>query len=183
MKKIVIIGAVLIAFVAAVAFSEWPNSHITPNPYESRAWEQVNDQYSRTFSWNTFNNYWSPVGFDYTNYAKQTIGLFAHAAEYQEYAILYAYYFTFSDSRDRWMLHQREPVEAHRLLWTKSDNYGVVMEDHKRYGSPFASRANENNGSYTVVSNYRRSDGSTFTVVYQSVFEVNGAHFVRRMPQ
>lgn len=169
---------------STVAFAEWPNSHITPSPYESPAWERVRSQYGGSIGWKTIKDFWSPVGFKRTDYATNVIGLFSTEVEWKEYRIVYAYYFIFSSSQDRWMLLQNDPVELHQLLTIKESGHQVAMVDYKQYGAPFNCNISPNKGGgITAVTNYRRDNGSVFTVVYQTVIELDGKYLARRMPQ
>lgn len=183
MKRFIAIF-VLIALGTFNVSAEWANSHIVEqSPYESRTWESINNRYDVTFNWGSFKGYISPPGFSWRNPALNVIGLFSQEETWEQYKILHAYYFVYSQSQERWMLLQNEPTEVHALYYTQDTGYALVMMDYIEYGAPFNSNVNRNNGHVTAVSNYRRNDGSVFTVSYRSLFQVDSGTFVTRTVQ
>ena len=182
-KRLPIIIGIWVFFLITLAdvTAQW--QYTTPSPWESEAWKNVRSKYDAASGWDDLQIYWAPPGYSTHsgNYPENTVGIFVHKQEFRNIRKAYVYYFSYSSTMDQWRLVQNKPTEIHLLAYTNDNNYGTTMEDYNRYGAPFNSRKNNNNGFLTIVSNYRRSNGSVKTITYQSVLEIDGHHFVRKL--
>lgn len=180
MKKIPIIFVLVFITLANIA-AQW--EYTTPSPWDSGACKSVRSKYDAASGWDDLHIFWAPPGYSTSSgaYPENTIGIFVNRQEFKDIRKAYAYYFSYSSTISKWRLVQNRPTEIHLLAYTNDNNYGTTMEDYNSYGAPFNSRKNNSDGLLTIVSNYRRSNGSVKTITYQSVLEIDGHHFVRKL--